>query len=246
MERKPDDQPNAELVKALHGVLRDIIQNNVFSPIALLTLKATWESAEFAEGHIANARTFYNIRVMRDHLMEMILPEGLVCEFGVWKGASITGFARKLAALGQQRKLYGFDSFAGFSEEWTGSPVGIKHFDVQGRFPKVPSNVELVAGYIEETYETFLHRPDIEHQKIAFLHIDTDTYSPASMALRLSCRRFQKGTIVLFDEFYGYAGWKHHEYRALVETAEAYRFTYEFVGFSHRAAAVRIVEPARS
>jgi hypothetical protein len=232
----------AELEKTIYSVLQKFAHNTAFSPLAMLSLKASWESALFAEQHIASARTFFNAQELRNHVVELAPQDGLFCEFGVFKGASMRAFASKFAALKQHRKLYGFDSFAGFSEEWTGSPVGKRQFDVKGALPEVPPNVELIVGFVENTYEAFLARPDIAQQSIAVLHIDTDTYSPAKVVLSLSHARFQEGTVILFDEFYGYPGWKH-EYLALIEAAAEHKFEYEFIGFSHRSAAIRITRP---
>ena len=72
-----------------------------------------------------------------------------VCnQFGVHQGASIRRFAKALSRAGDDRTVYGFDSFQGLSEEWTGQighPQGT--FDVGGRLPRVPRNVELVPGF---------------------------------------------------------------------------------------------------
>jgi hypothetical protein len=237
------ERPHAELERAAYSVLQKFAHNTAFSPLAMMSLKASWESAIFAEQHLATARTFFNAIELRNHVVELALPDGLFCEFGVFKGASMRGFASKFAAMKQQRMLYGFDSFEGFSEEWTGSPVGKRQFDVRGALPDVPSNVELIVGFVEDTYEKFLARPGIAQQRVAVLHIDTDTFSPAKVVLTLSRPRFEVGTVILFDEFYGYPGWKQHEYRALMETAAEFGFEYEFIGFSHRSAAIRITRP---
>lgn len=69
-----------------------------------------------------------------------------IFEFGVFKGKSI----RTLAAATYQKeapiRVYGFDSFRGLPESWTGSNeyVDKKHFDVGAQLPHVPSNVTLI------------------------------------------------------------------------------------------------------
>ena len=241
MTDKPDDDMASNLTSALTAALQNTFKSYAQSPLSLLGFKVAWDSALFAEEHIASARLFYSLGAMHDYVMETIPPTGLICEFGVHKGKSINRFAEKLVSMGQEhRKIYGFDSFEGFSEEWTGSSVGIKGFDQGGQMPEVAPSIELIKGYIEDTYGKFLKRPEIQDQRIAFLHIDADTYSPAKTALMLSCDRFDPGTIIQFDDFYGYPGWRHHEYRALIETAEERGFAYSFIGFAHRQATIRI------
>src|SRR3974390_777718 len=81
-----------------------------------------------------------------DQLLD--LPEGMVMEFGVYKGESIEGI-RQLTG----RKVYGFDSFQGLPEEWTPQfPKGEFACEV----PKLSQGIELVVGRFEETLDDFL------------------------------------------------------------------------------------------
>ncbi len=233
----PVNQANSIfLTQALSRFLTLSLNN----PQEILRIMVAWEGALLLQEHMHTARLFQNLHVMRAWLMEKIPSEGMLLEFGVWKGRSINAFAKKLDKLGQRRRIFGFDSFKGFSEEWTGSTIDVRHCDVHGEIPDVPSNVELVHGYVEDTLPIFLKRKDIGGEKIAFMHIDTDTYTPAKQALTFACSRFQPGTVILFDQIYGYPGWKHHEYKALLDAARECGFEYEFLSFCVRAAAIRI------
>ena len=93
-------------------------------------------------------------------------------------------------------------------------------------------NVRLIPGWIGDTLEPFLAENE---GPIDYLHVDTDTYSPAKTALSLARPRLVEGSIILFDELYGYPAWEHEEYKALTETLP--EDCYEFVGFSQMSAA---------
>ena len=57
-------------------------------------------------------------------------------------------------------------------------------------------------------------------KKIAFIHFDLDTYNSTSFVLKLIKNDFQPGTIILFDEFYGFPNWEKYEYKAFKEEIE--------------------------
>ena len=125
----------------------------------------------------------------------------------------------------------------GLSENWSGNYHQQGHFDQQGSLPEVAENVELIKGWVDDTFAPFLDKHD---GPIAYLHVDTDTYSPAKTILSQAKTRLVPGTIILFDELFGYPAWEHHEYRALNETLPD--DCYEFVGFSQMEAALRITK----
>ena len=93
-------------------------------------------------------------------------------------------------------KIYGFDSFEGLEEEWITdeySPVGT--FSLNKKSPKVAKNVNLIKGKIQNTLEDFL---DKTKEKITFIHIDVDTYTPTKFILDKIKPYLQKGSIILY------------------------------------------------
>jgi len=174
-------------------------------------------------------------------VLELCPSSGLLLEFGVYKGKSINHFARHFQKEQDNRMVYGFDSFQGFSEEWTGveKRYGVSHFDLQGGERVVEENVKLIDGYIENTLPQFCAETD---ETVAFIHIDTDTYSPAKTVLNLLKHRFKKGTIILFDELTGYPNWRSHEYAALIE--ELSPKDYEFIGFATNGPKADLIKAA--
>jgi len=190
--------------------------------------------------------TFSNHWDLRGYCLKEMPKVGEILEFGVFKGKSINYLANYLNDLNDKRKIVGFDSFRGFSEEWSGvdKSYGKDFFDQSGALPKVEPNVELVDGFIENTLPSFIDRNNFN--AVAFIHIDTDTYTPAKIVLDLLKPYLKKGSIVLFDELCGYPNWRSHEYKALTEALD--ESEYEFIGFAQShprsqliKAAIRIV-----
>jgi hypothetical protein len=77
---------------------------------------------------------------------------------------------------------------------------------------------------------------------VAFVHVDADLYSSARTVLTLVGPRLVAGTVVVFDEYFGYPGWREHEYRAWQEyVAETgVRFAYEGFTGDNEQVIVRI------
>ncbi|WP_152497403.1 class I SAM-dependent methyltransferase [Roseovarius sp. THAF8] len=202
-------------------------------PIQIVKDRANERSADFIEANIANALLFGRKSHLLDYVATLIKDEGLMIECGVFTGGSIN----HMAGLHPDRTLFGFDSFEGLSENWTGNHHKSGHFDLGGQLPNVEPNVELVKGWIDDTFQPFLKKNPGD---IAYLHVDTDTYQPAKTILQLAKPRLRVGSVILFDELFGYPAWEHHEYKALTETIPEDK--YEFVAFSQMQAALRITK----
>lgn len=147
-------------------------------------------------------------------------PEGLMIEFGVSSGDSLTILARYAG----ERKVYGFDWFQGLPEEWGPNRKGT--FTTSGNVPNCGSNVEMIVGLFQDTLPGFL---ETHPEPMAFVHIDCDIYSAASFILEHIENRFQPGTILAFDELIdyhcdlpedNYGHWKNGEYKAFLEMIE--------------------------
>ena len=145
--------------------------------------------------------------------------------------------------LNLKKSLVGFDSFEGLSENWNGWIYGKGHFDSSGNLPKVRSNVVLKKGWIDDTLPTFINESDVKVRGVDFVHIDVDTYGPTKTVLRLLKPFFNKGCVIIFDDFYGYNGWKEHEYRAYVEEiANDDNVEFEWIAFANRFQAALIIK----
>ncbi len=146
--------------------------------------------------------------------------DGLILEFGVFKGASINYMAERV-----KREIHGFDSFEGLPDGrgvWQ-SYYRKRAFDQKGQLPKVLSNVKLHKGWFNETLPTFLQS---HPENVSLLHIDSDVYSSAQTVLHLLSNRIVPGTIILFDEYFNYDGWQFEEYRAFQEFVKRFKIRY--------------------
>ena len=198
--------------------------------------------------HFIYARSGLNTKIfsdhweLRDYCLEHAPKSGKLLEFGVYKGKSINHLARLLSEKSDDRTIIGFDSFRGFSEEWTGVDKQYDkiHFDQSGILPKVESNVELIDGFIEESLPKYLEGNQVND--VAFIHIDTDTYTPAKVTLSLLKRNLKSGSIILFDELCGYPNWRNHEYKALSEVFDDDE--YEFLGFAQSQPRAQLIKAA--
>ncbi len=153
---------------------------------------------------------------------------GDIVELGVYRGVSLMSWANflEIHCMGdRQRRVWGFDSFAGLSplapEDGGEAPeVGkmaggyitgakavhdaIEIFDAD-RFIPHKKRVELVVGDICETVPQWVAaNPGV---RISLLHFDCDLYKPTKIALQLLWPLVVPGGVLAFDE-YGIAPWE--------------------------------------
>lgn len=134
--------------------------------------------------------------------------EGCYLEFGVYDGKSfILGYH---ALKDVCRKFYAFDSFAGLrgtrpdeqthfkDEQYSASLTTLEH---NFRFAGVDtSRVEVVPGYYQDTLQN--KRPsDLGITNASVVHIDTDIYEPALLALEFVSSALPQGALLLFDDY---------------------------------------------
>jgi hypothetical protein len=198
---------------------------------AVAPLAAAVDTAIFVSQHLPETTRFADPGALLDEAMRHRLVDGLILEFGVFSGKTIN----RLAAQTPQQ-IFGFDSFEGLPEDWR-PDVGKGSF--HAALPPVAANVELVVGWFNNTLPEFL----AQHEGAASLiHIDCDLYSSTKTVFDCCKDRIVAGTILVFDEFFNYVGWRRHEYRAFMEFVEAMKVGYEYIGYvpSHQQVAVRI------
>lgn len=207
-----------------------------YSIIDLIFKQATKESAEYICKNGSNSAMFGDRKelfkfVFEEYIKNSDYKDKLFLEFGVFEGWSINF----CSSLIPEAKFYGFDSFEGLPET---SSVWVKSaFDTKGKLPKVNDNVSLIKGYFNETLPKFLE----EHkEKAAFIHIDCDLYSSTKTIFENIYDRIVPNTVIQFDEYYNYPGWRNHEFKAFQEFCKKYSVEYEYIGISHMQVAVII------
>ncbi|MGR6964406.1 TylF/MycF/NovP-related O-methyltransferase [Geodermatophilus sp. URMC 61] len=196
---------------------------------------AVLASARFAQERMPKASVFADPSQTLDHALRMAPDDGMALEFGVYTGGTLTVIAQARGG----RDVFGFDSFAGLPEDWRSRyPAGAFEVDA---VPTIPG-AELVVGLFEDTLSGFL----ADHPgPVAFLHLDADLYSSTRTVLDHVGPRLHPGTVVLFDEYFNYAGWEEHEHRAWQEfvAASGIGFSYEGYTQDDEQVFVRVTDP---
>src|SRR5262249_18185582 len=153
---------------AVADEMRQAFDEDASHIIRHIRRQASVESARFVLDHFELHQNAADRYVLMNECIKRIPAEGLILEFGVWRGNSI----RNIAAQLPDRQVFGFDSFEGLTEPWVFAPAG-EFADVE-RLPEVPSNVTLIKGMFQDTLPRFAQ----EHPgPIALLHVDSDLYS---------------------------------------------------------------------
>lgn len=190
-----------------------------------LKLAAKRESVDYIREHMADALIFRDRFDLLAFAVKDTAVPGLILEFGVEKGASLALLANTAAP----REVHGFDAFEGLPEHWSGTFERKGKFSMGGKPPSVPANAKLHIGWFDKTLPQFLR----EHaEPVAVLHVDCDIYSSAKTVFDLLGSRIQKGTAIVFDEYFNYPGWRAHEFKAFQEWIAASGRRYRYIGFS--------------
>lgn len=218
--------------RAYRKLLHSIYANDLWID---LRLHAKREAVDYIINHMQSAL----VRADRLELLSFAYArapaEGLILEFGVEKGASL----RHLAGL-TQRTVHGFDSFEGLPGDWHGTKEAKGAFSQKGRLPKVPANARLHVGWFDATLPELLAQ---DASPCALIHVDCDIYASTASIFTSLAGRIQPGTVIVFDEYFNYPGWRQHEYKAFQEFIAASGLSYDYLGFSAEKGhvAVRIV-----
>lgn len=146
---------------------------------------------------------------------------GHIIEGGVHRGAGLFSWAQLSSILepyNHTRRIYGFDTFAGFpglAEQDGDSEIGYKQegglaanpkeelqeaielFDMNRLIGQIP-RVELVEGDACETIPEFV--AGNPHLVVALLYLDFDLYEPTKVAIERFWPRMPVGSVIAFDE----------------------------------------------
>jgi hypothetical protein len=204
--------------------------------IDALHLKARNEAVEYISANMGEALIFgyrealWNYALKKAHANFKEFGDGeiageenfTIAEFGVWEGYSINYIAQRYP----KAAIFGFDSFEGLEEDWTGHNLVQGHFNLEGRVPLVENNVTLVKGWFKDTIPLFVN----QYRSIHLVHFDSDTYTPTSTVLDYLGDSLADRCIFIFDEYLNFPGWKNHEFKAFAEFISRNDFDYKYIG----------------
>jgi Macrocin-O-methyltransferase (TylF) len=232
--RMADGAVEARVRTVLDRLLREPLSHpKVIDYEMIAHIMAATSSADYMVQRMMAARNLVRREALLEFALNQCTVEGLVMEFGVFRGDSLREIARRV-----KQDVHGFDSFEGLPEDWT-------YFQKQGRFSldgQVPNfsepNVRVRRGWFDQTLPGFL----AEHAGPArFVHIDCDLYTSTRTVLEMLAPRIVSGSVLLFDEYLNYPGWREHEYKAFQEFARANDVRYHYIGFASSDCGVAVV-----
>jgi hypothetical protein len=195
---------------------------------------ALHQTAEYVIKNMSGSIVTNSNRELYDYIFKNFSINGSLLEFGVFEGSTINYFADNL----QDRIIYGFDSFEGLPEKWrAGFEKGA--FDMQGKYPSVRKNVTLIKGWFEISIPNFLSANKLT--EIGLLHIDCDLYSSTNKIFKFLGKNINKGTIIIFDEYFNYPGWQEGEFKAFQEFINSSGLSYQYLAFNANHEQVAVI-----
>lgn len=154
-------------------------------------------------------------------VFKLAMPvKGSVVECGVFKGFGVMSWAKLSAMLEPEnltRRIYAFDTFAGFpsvhekdktkvADVTTGGLQADSYDELQAliteydkdRFLGHVDKVHLIRGDVVETIPAFIKSHP--HLVVSLLFLDMDLFEPTKAALKHFVPRMPKGALLVFDE----------------------------------------------
>lgn len=194
-------------------------------------LAAGVSSNEYVLERMDKAFRAHDNRQLLEFALQRAPADGLYLEFGVYSGGTINFIAERIAGT-----VDGFDSFKGLPDDWRPGfgPTAFARDDI----PEVRANVNLHVGWFDRTLPPFL---DAHPGRVAFLHVDCDLYSSTQTVFAQLKDRVQPGTVIVFDEYLNYPGWKKHEHKAFKEFCSSYNVSYKYIGLVPSAQQVAVI-----
>jgi hypothetical protein len=154
-------------------------------------------------------------------IFKLALPvKGSIVECGVFKGFGVMSWAKLSAMLEPEnltRRIYAFDTFAGFPAVHEKDKTAVANVTPGGlladsydelralvdeydkdRFLGHVDKVHLIKGDVTQTIPDFL--TSHPHLVVSLLYLDMDLFEPTKAALRHFVPRMPKGALLVFDE----------------------------------------------
>ena len=212
---------NGVLSRVYRKILHKFYVNDIWIDLRLAAKK---EAVDYVLTYMQGAHIARDRYGLLTFALVKAAPQGLVLEFGVEKGLSINHLGAQTS-----RTIHGFDSFEGIPADWSGTMETKGKFTMKGKLPRVPANVRLHVGWFDKSLPDFLQRTA---EKVALLHIDCDIYEATKVVLDTLKDRITTGTVIVFDEYFNYPGWRLHEFKAFQEFIASNGHKYRYIGLS--------------
>lgn len=205
--------------------LNSYFQNNLAFDIKYnLRMRSLNSTCDYIEEHMAHVPLIDNEVDALDFAIDQISIEGIICEFGVFKGKSMNHIARRC-----KQEVHAFDSFEGLPEAWVSAYK--KGYFAVNKLPSFEKNVVVHKGLFDETLPGFVEK---YNGNISFIHIDCDLYSSTKTVFDFLNKQIVAGTVIIFDEYFNYPLWEQHEFKAFQEFVSENEVEYEYFCYNSR------------
>ena len=217
--------------------IRNLINSSLMSQTQNIKLelanRALRSTANYVEKNMRDTMSVDSKYKVHDiAISNVTINNGVVLEFGVYKGDTLNYIAKQLSKY----DIYGFDSFEGLPEFWRdGFDKGAFAVD---NLPQVEKNIKLIKGWFDKTLPTFIQT---EKREIAYLHVDCDLYSSTKTIFEALGNQIVTGTVIVFDEYFNFSGWENDEYKAFQEFIKLTGKEYKYLTFNHLHEQVAVI-----
>ena len=167
----------------------------------------------------SSVQMFSKREEMYDYLnLEMVGDEPVdYLEFGVYQGYTIKYWST--INSNPNSRFYGFDSFEGLPEDWSGAFVHVPKgtFTTEGMVPEIDDpRVSFHKGWFQSSLPLFLQTFDSRNKLL--IHCDADLYTSTLYVLCTLHNLFKSGSLIVFDEFSGATD----EFRAFMDYTSSF------------------------
>jgi hypothetical protein len=224
------------LLQSMKYQNREVNRETILRVTLEIQNRAVIQSVDYAVRNMQSAVVCRDRFELWNYCLNKIQNESPVfLEFGVHTGESINYISSRRKFSG----IYGFDSFLGLEEDWAGHTLPKGTFNLDGELPVVSEEVVLVPGWFEDTLPKFIETNPLV-RSVELLHMDADTYKPTIFVLNALSKFIKSGTIIIFDEYFGYNNWQSHEFKAFQEFIMKFELNYTYIAFSDMQVAIQI------
>ncbi len=180
-------------------------------------------SRRYCPSELKKIKDYHSPREILWEMGSPLAPTQTWAEFGVGCGNSARRLSKLLSEFGQ---FYLFDGWEGIPDDWK---LGDHLTERAGKwkFPKFKTRDDrftFVDGWYEDTL------PFEFPGQLGLVHIDCDVYSSTRTVLGRIDPWIGEGTVLIFDEIWGYQNYADHEYKAYREWCEEFGRKVEWVG----------------
>jgi hypothetical protein len=199
------------------------MHRGIYSHEGALQLAAMLDGAEYAAEHMRGAYASSDRNEILLRGIDQAPHEGLFLEFGVWSGRAINLTAERVNTT-----VHGFERFEEPPTDWRHG-YSRDHNHMGSRQVSLLPNVTRHAGRLEDTLPKFTATYDAP---IAFLHINCYRDSSTKFILDHLASRLRVGTVIAFNKYFNFPGWRNHEYRAFQELVQDRSLRYRYLAYN--------------